>query len=374
MRIKRVVLKNFRNYSDLTWHPHSCLNVISGDNAQGKTNLLEAVFFCTAGRSFRTSRDREVINWEEEECFARAQIERENFTSPQEISVSMNKTGGKFFLLNGQKQNRGKIFQPCLSVSFTPTDLDLIRGSPSERRKWLDIELGPYDYKYFYNFNQYERVLSHRNNLLKNYGHGNRSKLTEMIDPWNDQLFIYGSLIINSRINLLKNIFPHLKEVFFDLTGGKEELTFNYLSSLPLEKGTASEDMARLYEETARKKFNEEIARQQTLTGPHRDDIAFFINKTDVKKFGSRGQQRSVVLALKLALMRMFYREYGEYPVLILDDVFLELDSQRRKGLDNLLRGEGQVFITSNSSLREYFSGRAGSYRVEKGKIYGGEN
>ena len=152
MRIKRVVLKNFRNYSDLTWHPHSCLNVISGDNAQGKTNLLEAVFFCTAGRSFRTSRDREVINWEEEECFARAQIERENFTSPQEISVSMNKTGGKFFLVNGQKQNKGKIFQPCLSVSFTPTDLDLIRGSPSERRKWLDIELGPYDYKYFYNF------------------------------------------------------------------------------------------------------------------------------------------------------------------------------------------------------------------------------
>jgi len=282
--------------------------------------------------------------------------------------------GSKNFFINGHKQSKGKIFQPCLSVSFTPTDLDLIRGSPSERRKWLDFELGPYDYKYFYNFNHYDRILSQRNNLLKNYGYGNKKSLIEMIEPWNEQLFAYGSMIINSRINLLRNIFPHLKDVFIDLTGGKEELSFNYLCSLPLEKGINPGDMSKLYEDTIRKKFDDEVARQQTLSGPHRDDITFFINKTDVKKFGSRGQQRSVVLALKLALMRMFYQEYGEYPVLILDDVFLELDNWRRKGLDSLLKGDVQVFITSNSTLQEYFSGRAGSYRVEKGKICGGED
>lgn len=370
MKVKRLVLKNFRNYDDLTWNPHPCLNIVSGDNAQGKTNLLEAVFFCTAGRSFRTSRERDMVNWNEDSSLARAQLEKED--SLLEISVSLNKNGGSTFFLNGKKQIRSKIFQPCMSVSFTPLDLELIRGSPSERRKWIDFELGPYDFQYLYNLEKYERVLSQRNNLLKNY-HGSRARLAEMMEPWNKQLFAYGSKIISSRINLLKSIFPHLKEAFYVLTSGKEEFSFNYLSSLPLEKGIGPEDLARVFEETARKKFHEEMARQQTLVGPHRDDILFFINRNDARKFGSRGQQRSVVLALKISLIRLFYREYGEYPILLMDDVLHELDSQRRTGLDSLLNGEGQVFITSNRSLGGLFKGQSGKYRVERGKIYEGE-
>ncbi|MFZ5649534.1 MAG: DNA replication/repair protein RecF [Bacillota bacterium] len=371
MRVKCLILRNFRNYGDLTWKPHPYLNIVSGDNAQGKTNLLEAVFFCTAGRSFRTTRERDMVNWDQDSSLARAQLEKGD--TLVEISVSLNTNGGKYFLLNGKKQNRSSIFRPCLSVSFTPLDLDMIRGSPSERRKWIDLELGPYDSQYIYNLDKYERVLIQRNNLLKSY-HGGRTKLAEMISPWNEQLFIYGSKIINSRINLLKNIFPHLKEIFSILTSGKEEFSFKYLSTLPLEKGIGPDDLKIIFEEMSKKKFPEEVIRQQTLVGPHRDDILFFINRSDARKFGSRGQQRSVVLALKLSLMKLFYSEYGEYPILIMDDVLHELDSQRRTGLDKLINGDGQVFITSNRLLGGLFTGRAGKYRVERGKIHEGED
>ena len=367
MRIGKIVLKNFRNYSDLSWNPHPRFNIITGDNAQGKTNLLEAVFFCTAGRSFRTARDREMINWQTEECFTSALVEKEE--SSYEISVFLNKIGKETFYINGSKQSKGKIFRPSLALSFTPTDLELVRGSPSERRKWIDLELGPYDFQYIYNLNKYERVLYQRNNLLK----GNTEKIGQIIEPWNEQLIFYGSKIINSRINLLKKIYVHLKNVFESLTSGatgKEEISFNYICSIPLEKGMEPEDLPVLYEETIRKKFKEELLRKQTLFGPHRDDLVFFINRSDARTFGSRGQQRSVVLSLKLSLIRMFVEEYGEYPILLLDDVFLELDSHRRKGVDRLLEGEGQVFITSNSDLGENFSGISRTYRIEEGQLY----
>jgi len=367
MRIQRIFLEYFRNYREIDWSPHSRFNIITGDNAQGKTNLLEAVFFCTAGRSFRTARDREIVNWDKEECHARAVIEKNN--SSQEIEVSLNKSGRTVFTVNGVKQSRGKIFRPCLALSFTPVDLDLIRGAPGERRKWLDLELGPFDYDYLFNLGKYERVLSQRNNLLKK----NKAQLADTLDPWNEQLVFYGSRIIYSRINLLKNLFPHLRKVFGDLTSGKEDISFNYLSSLPLEKGMGQKEIEDLYGKTVRKSIDEETARQQTLFGPHRDDIIFMINRADARKFGSRGQQRSVVLALKLSLISMYLEEYQEYPVLVLDDVFLELDSSRRRGLDRLLEGEGQVFITSNSEIKGYFSGDSRTYRVEEGKLYGGD-
>lgn len=369
MRISRLVLKNFRNYSDLSWIPHPCLNIVSGNNAQGKTNLLEAIFFCTAGRSFRTSREKEIIGWTEAECFAGATLEKSN--SRLEISVFLNSGGRAAFLLNGVKNNKNKIFQPCLSVSFTPADLDLVKGSPSERRNWVDLELGPFENQYAYNLNNYEKVIAQRNNLLR--GGGSARKINDLVEPWNEQMFIYGSNILSARIRLLKSLFPYMKEVYSCLTSGKEEISYSYLSSIPLERGAGREDLRRLYEETVRSRFGAEVDRQQSLFGPHRDDLLFMVSGADVRKFGSRGQQRSVVLALKLSLMRMFYDEYGEYPVLLLDDVFLELDRQRRQGLVNLLKGEAQVFVTSDRALEGYFEGQSKTYRVSGGKIYGGE-
>ncbi|MCL6612516.1 MAG: DNA replication/repair protein RecF [Peptococcaceae bacterium] len=369
MIIGRLELKNFRNYANLSWRPHPYINILSGNNAQGKTNLLEAIFFCTAGRSFRTSREREMIGWTAESCYAAAEIEKGE--SAFEISVCLSHGGRTHFRLNGQKKNRGKIFRPGLSVSFTPADLDLVGGSPSERRKWLDLELGPFDFRYLPSLDKFEKVLSQRNNLLRSGAR--QGKIIELIEPWNEQMFLYGSSIIMFRMRLLKALFPRLREVFSVLTSGKEEITFNYISSLPLEKGMGPADLRGLYEETARKNFGREVERQQTLFGPHRDDLAFFINGSDVRRFGSRGQQRSVVLALKISLMRLFFEEYGEYPVLLLDDVFLELDRQRQRGLEFILGEEAQVFITSERRLDGCFGGRSRTYTVDGGKINRGE-
>ncbi len=369
MIVRRLALRNFRNYSELSWLPHPFLNILSGYNAQGKTNLLEAIFFCTAGRSFRTSRDREMVGWPGEECHAGAQLERKN--SSFEISVSLNSSGKTSFFNNGRKESRARLFRPAMSVAFTPADLDLVKGSPSERRKWMDLELGPFDVQYLYNLEKFEKVLLQRNHLLK--GGGRRLQINELIEPWNEQLFLYGSSIISARFRLLKKLFPLLRQVFGILTSGKEEISFNYLSSLPLERGMIPGDLTGLYRETVLKNFGREAERQQTLFGPHRDDLLFFINGADVRRFGSRGQQRSVVLALKIGLMRMFFQEFGEYPVLLLDDVFLELDRQRQKGLENILNGEAQVFISSDRRMEGYFQGQAMTYTVNGGKIYGGE-
>lgn len=368
MRVKLLVLKNFRNYSDLTWQPHPKLNIITGDNAQGKTNLLEAVFFCTAGRSFRTSKDREIINWGEEKSFCLARVEKNG--SVMEMSAALDVNSGKSFFINGIKKNRGEIFRPCLSISFTPADLDLIRGSPSERRKWIDFELGSFDRKYFFNLEKYERVIYQRNRLLKDF----RGNDPGILEPWNEQMVHYGSKIIYARIILLKEIFTYLRNIYSSLTSGKEELSFKYLSTIPLEKGVTEEDIAGIYRSVVRSRLRDEIERRQTLYGPHRDDISFYINSSEVRKFGSRGQQRSVVLTLKLSIMKKFYDDYGEYPVLLLDDVFLELDLNRRNELDNLLRGEAQVFITSNNTFEGQFFGDSGEFRIRGGKIIGGED
>ena len=365
MRIKRLVLKNFRNYSDLSWQPQPFLNILSGNNAQGKTNLLEAIFFCTTGRSFRTTREREMTGWPAKSCFAGVELEKINSTV--EIKASLDEGGRTSFQLNGSRLSRAGIFRSGLAVSFTPADLDLVRGSPSERRKWLDLELGPFDNRYAYNLGHYEKVLAQRNNLLRTPG--GRDKLPELAAPWDEQMFIYGSSIIESRLRLLKAIFPHLREVYSALTSGKEELSFNYLSSLPLEKGAGPEDLRRIYQETVRKKFGLEVARRQSLFGPHRDDLLFLINGAEARKFASRGQQRSLVLSLKLSLMKLFQQDNSEYPVLLLDDVFQELDRQRRQELERLLEGEAQVFVTSDRRLEGAFFGKAGNYTVCGGKI-----
>lgn len=365
MKIKRLVLKNFRNYSDLSWSPDEFINIISGKNAQGKTNILEAIFFCVTGRSFRTSKLKDLIGWQGSESYAAAVIENNNSSS--EISVYLNNGSKTVFSLNGRKENKNALFRHGYAVAFTPSDLDLLTGSPSGRRKWIDFELGIFSVKYLHDLYKYEKVVIQRNNLLKTKGRC--SNIKDLLEPWNDQLIYYGSSLISARMGLLKDIFPYLREVVLSLTDGKEEMTFNYISSLPLEKGMNKEDIFCLYKKIVDNNFSQEINRQQTLFGPHRDDLAFFLNGIDVKKFGSRGQQRTVILALKIAVMKMFYQEYKRYPILLLDDVFLELDKYRQKGLVKILTNQSQVFITSERNLEGYFGGKEKCFTISDGRL-----
>ncbi len=368
MKIKRLVLKNFRNYSDLSWSPGEFINIISGKNAQGKTNLLEALFFCVNGRSFRTSKIKNIIGYNGTESYASAIIN--NNHSSIKLEVYLNSNSKTVFKVNGSKENKNNLCRYGYAVAFTPADLGLITGSPLERRKWIDFELGVLSIEYQHNLDKYEKVVAHRNNLLKT--NGSNANIRALIEPWNEQLVYYGSNLIEARIGLLKEIFPYLREVVSNLTSGKEEITFNYISSLPLEKGMNKENISLLFKKTVDNCLNQEIYRQQTLYGPHRDDLIFFLNGINVKNFGSRGQQRTVILALKIAVMKMFYQEYNEYPILLLDDVFLELDQYRQKGLIEILADQSQVFITSEKSLEGYFNGKEDNYVVLDGKIYKG--
>ena len=369
MKVKRLVLKNFRNYSDLSWQPDSFINIISGNNAQGKTNILEALFFCANGRSFKTAKDKDIIGLGGDESYASTKMEKNN--SCFEISVCISNQLNSVFCLNGKRTSKNNLYRPGYAVAFTPSDLDLIVGAPSGRRKWLDLELGIFNLHYNYILTKYEKVVTQRNNLLKISGR--QSNIKKLIEPWNEQLFNYGSNLIKIRMDLLKQIFPYLREIVYVLTDGKEELTFNYVSSLPLEKGIDEKGIQKVYREMVVNCFQQEINRKQTLFGPHRDDLLFFLNGINVKNFGSRGQQRSVVLALKIALLKMFNNDFFEYPILLLDDVFLELDIHRQKGLVNLLSNDIQVFITSDRRLDGYFDGKESKFFVSEGKIIKGD-
>lgn len=368
MILKRLVLENFRNYKDLSWHPYSKVNIITGNNAQGKTNLLEAIYFCTTGRSFRTSREREMINKNADSFRIHTFLEREG--SDFDISLALGEKGKIELLANGSRHKKSRLFQPGMSISFTPADLDLIRGAPAERRRWIDFEIGCFDIQYLFNLHNYNRVLTQKNNLLKTSKKNNN--LIETLEPWNIQLSLYGSKIIYSRLILLGKLSPIFKSIYRELTSGKEEIYFKYLCSIPLEDKLSFEKIKSSFTEAIAQKSSEELIRQQTLVGPHRDDVHFFINGLDARQFGSRGQQRSVVLSLKMSLLNLYYEEYSEYPIMLMDDVLLELDDSRQAGLARLFSLPLQAFITS-TVVPENFPGDFKTFEVVKGQVKEGE-
>lgn len=368
MILKRLVLENFRNYKDLSWEPFNKINIIAGDNAQGKTNLLEAIYFITSGRSFRTSREGEMINKAARSFLVQALLMKDG--TELDISFTMGDKSKSDFLVKGIRQKKRKLFQPGMSISFTPADLDLIRGAPAERRRWIDFEIGSFDLQYLYNLHNYNKVLAQKNNLLKTAVKQNN--LIETIYPWNIQLGLYGSKIVHSRLVLLGRLSPIFKNIYRELTSGKEEIYFKYLSSIPLEDKPDPDKIKNSFMHTIAQKSGEEVMRRQSLVGPHRDDLYFFINGMDARHFGSRGQQRSIVLSLKMSLLKLYYEEYAEYPIMLLDDVLLELDHSRQSGLAKLFALPLQAFITSTAAP-DHFPGDFKVYTVKNGRIKEGE-
>lgn len=368
MILKRLVLENFRNYKDLSWQPYSKINMITGENAQGKTNLLEAIYLSTSGRSFRTSREREMIKKNTGALSIHSFLERQGYDF--DISLSLGEKGKTELLANGTRHKKSNLFQPGMSISFTPSDLDLIRGAPSERRKWLDHEIGCLDVQYLYNLHNYNRVLAQKNNLLK--ARIKPHNLMETIEPWNIQLTLYGSKVIYSRLVLLGKLSPVFKNIYKELTAGKEEIYFKYLCSIPLDDNLSLDKIKLSFTKLIAQKSSEEIVRQQSLVGPHRDDVYFFVNGLDARQFGSRGQQRSVVLSLKMSFLHLYYEEYSEYPIMLMDDVLHELDDVRQAGLARLFSLPLQAFITSTVAP-ENFPGDFKTFRVVKGQVKEGE-
>ena len=332
MFIKSVQLEGYRNYKNSTVYFDKGTNILYGDNAQGKTNVLESIFICATTKSHRASKDKEIIGFDSDE--ARIVLYLEKTGEEYKIDIVLKKDKSKFIAVNGSKIKKATELLGILNVIlFSPEDLGIIKNGPSERRRFIDMELCQLDSIYLYNLSKYNKIIDQRNRLIKD-SYVN-SELIDTISIWDQQLVTYGNTIIKKRREFIEDLNKIIEEVHYKLTDGKEKLNISY------EPDVEAEDFA----EELRKNRNRDIKLKITGTGPHRDDFSFVVNGIDIRKYGSQGQQRTAALSLKLSEIEIVKNLTGHVPVLLLDDVLSELDSNRQNYLLNTI-GDIQTIIT----------------------------
>ena len=324
MKIKSVQLKNFRNYEELFVQFEEGLNVLVGKNAQGKTNLLESIFLCAIGKSPRTNKDKEMISFHQH--LAKVTTTVENHGGKQNIEIFLFDYQKKAIKIGGLPiLKMGELMGHLHAVYFSPEELKLVKDSPQERRRFLDISLSQFDKQYFYALSKYNQILSQRNELLKT----KQNQIQDTIGIWNEQLAIVGAKIIQFRMDFVEKLSIKASQTQKYLTEEKENLVLSYSGLVGKTTKEIQEKLLKAYKESLEK----DLQLGYTTIGPHRDDMKIMLNDIDVRYYGSQGQQRTVALALKLAELEIFKDQTGVYPVLLLDDVLSELDVQRREKL-----------------------------------------
>lgn len=319
MYIENLELKNFRNYENLNIEPVKGVNILTGDNAQGKTNILEAVFFCAYGRSHRTSRDREMQMFDAPFTTVSVDVAREQ--NDKKIVLRFNGEGRKFIEINGRKITRiPDLLGNLYVIMFSPEDLKIVKETPGIRRRFLDMEISALDKIYYHDLVSYNKVIQERNNLLKM-----RSVDRTVLDVYDAKAAQYGARIIRQRMDYMKKLNDKARSIHLEITGGKEEIEYTYRCGIPLTENL-EDSLAQALAENRR----HDLERGTTSVGPHRDDFVILINGADARIFGSQGQQRTVILTLKFASLGIIRDLTGEYPVLLLDDVLSELDLSRQ--------------------------------------------
>ncbi len=342
MNIKRLELKNFRNYKDETIELPSGASVFLGQNAQGKTNILEAVYYAALGRSHRTSADMELVRWDEGEALLSLDFFR--MSAENKLEFRFFRDSRRKIFRNGAPIRMKDLVGTINVVLFSPEDLFLIKGAPAGRRRFLDMEISQADPSYFYDLAVYTRLLTQRNTLLKRVRDGEADE--SEIPLWDVQIVPRAVNLIKKRIDTVKKLDELASGTQREISGGREKLSLRY--ELHGADGDMTKDLFSWYNEKLAESLRLDIVRGVTRFGPHRDDLAFFVNGTDLRAFGSQGQQRTGVLSLKLAELAFFKEETGEYPILLLDDVMSELDRDRREKLLSFIRGEKmQALITA---------------------------
>ena len=288
MIIESLELKNYRNYKELHINFDPGTNVLYGDNAQGKTNILESVYVCATTKSHRGSKDREIIEFGEEESHIKMNIRKDDV--PYRIDMHLKKNKTKGVAINGIAIHKAsELFGVVNVVFFSPEDLNLIKNGPAERRRFVDLELCQLNRLYVHSLVQYNKIILQRNKLLKEIAF--RPEYEEMLDIYDMQLVSYGRELIHYRNDFIDQMNGIIRNIHFNLSGGKEELEIRY------EPNTEADVM----EKALKKSRMQDLRQKTTLTGPHRDDISFYVNNIDIRKFGSQGQQRTAALSLKLA-------------------------------------------------------------------------
>lgn len=343
MYIKSLELQDYRNYEQLNIAFDPGINILYGDNAQGKTNILEAVFLAATTKSHRGSKDSEIIRFSKEESHIRSFIQKDEVT--HRIDMHLKKNRSKGAAIDGITIRRSsELFGLCNIIFFSPEDLGIIKNGPSQRRRFMDTELCQLDKIYLQYLAKYNKVLYQRNSLLKQIYY-DKSKLA-MLDVWDEQLIEYGTYIIKRRIDFVKELNNIIQSKHKMLTGGAEEIVLEYEHNVETQA----------FANTLSSKRDLDLRNCNTSVGPHRDDIRFLVNGIDIRRFGSQGQQRTAALSLKLSEIEMVKKIIKDSPILLLDDVLSELDSNRQNYLLNNIH-DVQVIITC-TGLNEFVNSR----------------
>ena len=362
MILKSVALSHFRNYRDLYLEFDQGTNILYGDNAQGKTNVLESVYVSGTTRSHKGSKDKELRQCGQEEAHIRTMVERKG--KPYQIDMHLKKNRSKGIAINKIPiRKASELFGILNIVFFSPEDLNIIKNGPSERRRFLDFELCQLDKIYMFHLTNYNKILSQRNKLLKDVNF--RPELKDTLPVWDAQLVSYGTKIIAAR----KEFITQLNEIIYGMhkkiSGGKEELLVSYEPDV--EEGQLEVELLRNQEKDL--KFG------MTSVGPHRDDMCFLIHGIDIRRFGSQGQQRSCALSLKLSEIELVKSSIQDTPVLILDDVLSELDSSRQNFLLNSIHDIQTIitctgldeFVKNRFEVNKVFKVKNGMVKAENG-------
>ena len=362
MFLKSIELKNFRNYNNLELDFNKNINLILGDNAQGKTNLLESIYYTSMGRSFKPVKDRDVINFGEETSIIKANAHK--YDDNLEISIILRKNGDKEIKKDGVKLK--KISEPrdnMLVVMFSPEDLKIVKEEPEKRRKFIDRELSLISPIYLDNLNNYKKTLFQRNNYLK------EENIDELlINVLDKQLSNYGYDVIKYRKEFIEKLQTYVEKIHPGITSGKEKIKLIYKPSIDPE---SKEEFEKILKDD----FYKDSKNAVTSRGPHRDDIEFLINKIDVRRYGSQGQQRTCALSVRLAELSLIEEETGESAILLLDDVMSELDLNRQEYLIKTLENN-QIFITATELSNDIIARLKGVNKIfiKNGKVIEGDS
>jgi DNA replication and repair protein RecF len=364
--LESLHLSNFRNYSKLKINFHPRLNIINGENGQGKTNLIEAVYFLSVTRSFRTNRDQELAGYPEQHFFIKGQFVKNDFNNILQISYNDKQLK---VIVDNDRKNRFDHLQQFPVVAFSPDDLLIIREGPATRRRYINLEASRLSQRYFLELRAYHRVLLQRGRLLKE--NRNRREIEKLIEPWDDALITHGSVLIRLRRDLVRQLAMEAAPFFSRMTAEHEELSLDYICSVPSEENCV--DLEQQFREALLKKRELELRRQTNSVGPHLDDICIMINGRDSRKYSSQGQKRTAALALKMAEVGILNQKNGNWPILLLDDVFSEFDCQRKEQLLDFLTGiESQCFLTAAVALDHLPAELSGCFyqiNVQRGMI-----
>lgn len=352
MIINEINLNNFRNYINQNIKLEKGINVFYGNNAQGKTNLLEAIFICAIGKSFRTNKEKELINFNENNTNIEVSYKKSDRDGKIKLEINDKK---KFFLNDILLKRTSEVLGNIYIVLFTPDDISILKEGPSHRRRFLDIMISQLRPTYMHLLSDYNKTMIQRNNYLRQINYDNKNIL--LLDTWDDKLLELGKKIYNYRKEFIEKIELKLNNIHSKITDKKENISIKYISDLNNNN----------FNEEFLKNRNIDIQRGNTSIGIHKDDFKIKINNKIISSYGSQGQHRTAVLSLKIAELEIIEDEVGEYPILLLDDFMSELDEERRNNLLKNMKNNQVIITCTDKSFFENMN--ANFYEVENGKV-----